>query len=66
LKPFLLNQEQCKENSSIGEDREVVALKLFSLKPFLLNQEQCKENSSIGEDREVVALKLFSLKALSK
>ncbi|MCM3674103.1 hypothetical protein M3699_09440 [Peribacillus simplex] len=53
-----------KENSSTGEDREVVALTLVSLKALLLYQEQCKENSSTGEDREVVALKLVSLKAL--
>ncbi|MCK2016745.1 hypothetical protein [Peribacillus frigoritolerans] len=53
--------------SQDGDDREAVALILFSSKAFPFNQEQYKENSSIGEpggdDREVVALILFSSKA---
>ncbi|MDF1999891.1 hypothetical protein, partial [Peribacillus frigoritolerans] len=64
-----LNQEQYKENSSIGDDREVVALIPFSL-IALSNKiknsvkKTLRLASQDGDDREVVALILFSLIAL--
>ncbi|MFJ7854226.1 hypothetical protein ACIQX3_15795, partial [Peribacillus frigoritolerans] len=56
-----------KVNSSIGEDREVVALILFSLKSLSNKIKNSVKKTlrlaSHGDDREVVALILFSLKA---